>query len=183
MIFASGSLHLRWLTAETAPAGTAYDAEYQALALAGGIGDLPWGVATDFHAVRWLLFGVAALSLPAAAWIRLLDDPGEVAFLLLVVRGGLISLLWVLVEDLLPKQHFAKLARAMTLLGTLGGSLGPLYWGAVLGVWGAGSFIWIALIESCILSAVVAWLPTDRGAGRWTLWWNKRQQCEDRGLT
>lgn len=79
----------------------------------------------------------------------------------------------MLVADLLSKRHFAKLALVMILLGTLGRSLGSFYSGGVMFVWGAGSFIWIGLIESCILAAVVAWRPTDRRAGRWTLWWSK----------
>ena len=180
MILASGSLHLRWVTAAAAPVGAAHDAWYQALALAGGLGALVWGVAADFFSVRWLLIAVAVLSLPAAAWVWLLDDPGGSALLLSLVRGGLISLPWVLMADLLPERHFAKLALAMTLLGTLGGSLGPLYGGAALAVWGVGTFIWIALIESILLAAVVACRPTDRGIGSWTWWWNKRTQCEDR---
>lgn len=151
------------------------------MALAGGIGALAWGVASDFLPVRWLLIALAVLTLPAAAWVGMIDDPGAGAYLLLLVRGGLISLPWVLMADLLPKQHFAKFALAMILLGTLGGSLGPLYWGAVLGVWGAGLFVCIALIENCALAAVVLWRPTDRRAGSWTLWWNKRPRCEDRG--
>ena len=182
MIFAAGSLHLRWVTAAAAAVGTAPDAGYQALALAGGIGALVWGAAADFFSVRWLIIAVAVLSLPPAAWVWLLVDPGEGALLLSVVRGGLISLPWVLMADLLSKRHFAKLALAMTLLGTLGGSLGLLYGGAAMRLWGTGSFIWIALIESILLAAVVACRPTDRGTDSWRRWWNKRTQCEDRGI-
>jgi hypothetical protein len=153
----------------TESAGTTYDAEFQALALAGGIGALAWSAASDFLPIRWLLIALAALSLPAAAWVWLLDDPGAGAYLLLLVRGGLISLPWVLAADLLPKRHFAKFSLAMALLGTLGGSLGLLYLGIAFSVLGAGWFVWIALIESCALAAVVAWRPTDRRAGNWTL--------------
>ncbi len=94
MAFASSSLHLRWVTAATASAGTAYGAEFQALALAAGIGALAWGAASDFLPVRWLLIALAVLSLPAAAWVWLSDDPGAGAYLLLLVRAGLISLPW-----------------------------------------------------------------------------------------
>ena len=181
MAFASSSFHLRWVTAATASPGTAHNAEYQALALAGGIGALAWGAASDFLPVRWLLIALAVLSLPAAAWVWLSDDPGAGAYLLLLVRGGLISLPWVLMADLLPKRHFAKFALAMALLGTLGGSLGLLYLGTAFSVLGAGWLVWIALIESCVLAAVVLWRPADRGAGSWTPWWNKRPRCEDRG--
>ena len=180
-IIAAGSLHLRWITAAAA-VGADYYAWYQALAWAGGIGALVWGVAADFFPVRWLLIALAALSVPAAAWVWLSDDPGEGALLLSLVRGGLISLPWVLVADLLPKRHFAKLALAITLLGTLGGRLASLYQGAAMVVWGAESLIWIAIIESILLAAVVARRPTDRGTGSWTWWWNQRGQCENRRL-
>ena len=60
-VLAAGSLHLRWITAAAA-VGADYYAWYQALALAGGIGALVWGVAADFFPVRWLLIALAALS-------------------------------------------------------------------------------------------------------------------------
>ena len=82
--------------------------------------------------------------------------------------------------DLLAKRHFAKLALAITLLGILGGSLGSLYQSAAMVVWGAGSLIWIAIIESILLAAVVSFRPTDRGIGIWAWWWNQRSQREDR---
>ena len=183
IVLAAGSTHLRWVTAAAAAAvGADYYAWYQTLALAGGIGALVWSVAADFFPVRWLLIAVAALSLPVAAWVWLSDDPVGGALLLSLVRGGLISLPWVLMADLLPKRHFAKLALAIILLGTLGGSLGPLYGGVALRLWGPGSFIWIALIESIFLAAVVACRPTDRGTGSWRRWWNQRAQREDRRL-
>ena len=180
-VLAAGSTHLRWVTAAAAAAvGADYYAWYQALALAGGVGALLWGVAADFFSVRWLVIALAVLSLPAAAWVWLSDDPVGGAFLLSLVRGGLISLPWVLVADLLPKRHFAKLALAITLLGILGGSLGSLYQSAAMVVWGAGSLIWIAIIESILLAAVVSFRPTDRGIGIWAWWWNQRSQREDR---
>ena len=181
MIISTGLNHLQMLATVASPTvGTAPEFGYRALALAGGTGALAWGAAADFFSVRWLLIAVAALSLPAAAWGWLLDDPGGGALLLSVVRGGLISLPWVLMADLLPRRHFAKLALAMTLLGTLGGWLGLLYLGAALSLWGHGSFMWIALIESAVLAAVVACLPTDRGTGSWAWWWSRRSRCEDR---
>ena len=183
-IIAAGSTHLRWVTAAAKVAvGADYDAWYQALALAGGIGALVWGAAADFFPVRWLLIALAALSLPATAWVWLSDDPVGGALLLSLVRGGLISLPWVLTAHLLPKRHFGKFALAITLLGVLGSSLGTLYQGAAMVVWGAGSFIWIALIESIALAAaVVAWQPTDGGIGSRIRWWNKPPRCQDQRL-
>ena len=180
-ILAAGSTHLRWVTAAAeAAVGADYDGWYQALALAGGIGALVWGVAADFFSVRWLLIALAALSLPAAAWVWLADDPVGGALLLSFFRGGLISLPWVLAADLLTKRHFAKIALAIALLGVLGRALGPLYQGVAMAVWGDGSFIWITLVESLALAAVVSFRPTDGGIGSWAWWWNKRSQCEDR---
>ena len=183
-IIVAGSTHLRWVTAAAQAAiGADHDAWYQAMALAGGIGALFWGVAADFFPVRWLIIALAALSLPAAAWVWLSDDPVAGALLLSLVRGGLISLPWVLTADLLPRQHFAKLAVAIAMLGMLGSSLGLLYQGGAMVAWGAGSLIWIALIESIVLAAVVvAWQPTDGGIGSRIRWWNKPPRCQDQRL-
>ena len=181
-VLAAGSTHLWWVTAAAeAAVGADYDAWFQALALAGGIGALIWGVAADFFSVRWLLIALAALSLPAAAWVWLSDDPVGGALLLSLVRGGLISLPWALAADLLPKRHFAKLALAITLLGVLGSALGSLYQGVAMAVWGTGSFVWTSLIESIVLAAAVAWQPTGGGMGNRMWWWNKPPQCQDRG--
>ena len=180
-VLAAGSIYLRWVTA--AAVGADYDAWYQAMALAGGIGALVWGVAADFFPVRWLIIALAALSLPAAAWVWLSDDSVAGALLLSLVRGGLICLPWVLMADLLPRQHFAKLAVAIAMLGMLGSSLGLLYQGGAMVAWGAGSLIWIALIESIVLAAaVVAWQPTDGGIGSRIRWWNKPPRCQDQRL-
>ena len=81
---------------------------HQALALAGGIGALLWGVSADFVPVRWLLVALAVLSLPAAACLWLLDDPAVGALFLSLVWGGLVSLTWVLMAESLPANHFAK---------------------------------------------------------------------------
>ena len=181
-VFAAGSTHLGWVTAAAkAAVGADYDALYPAMALAGGIGALVWGVAADFFSVRWLLIAVAAFSLPAAAWVWLPDDPVGGALLLSLVRGGLISLPWVLMADLLPKRHFAKLALAVTLLGMLGRFLGPVYQGTAMSVWGTESFIWISLIESIVLVAVVAWRPADGRIGNWIRIGNNPPRYEDRG--
>ena len=181
VILAAGTTHLRWITAAAeAAVGADYDTWHQTLALAVGIGALVWGAAADFFAVRWLLIAVAALSLPAAAWLRVLHDPVGGALLLSLVRGGLISLPWALAADLLTKRHFAKLALVMGLLGMFGSSLGSLYQGAAMAVWGTGSFIWIVLIESIVLTVAVAWQPTNGRFGSRMRWRNKLLRCEGR---
>ena len=182
MILAAGSTHLRWVTAAAqAAVGADYDVWYQALALAGGMGALVWGAAADFFPARWLLIALAALSLPAAAWVWLSADPVAGALLLSLVRGGLISLPWALMADLLPRRHFAKLALAIVVLGMLGGRLGSLYQGAAMVVWGDVSLIWIAMIEGILLTAAVAWQSTNGRIGNRLRWWNQPQRCEDRG--
>ena len=55
--------------------------------------------------MRWLLIGLAFLSLPAAACLWLLDDPAVGALFLSLVRGGLVSLPWVLMAESLPANH------------------------------------------------------------------------------
>jgi len=181
VILAAGTTHLRWITAAAeAAVGADYDTWHQTLALAVGIGALVWGAAADFFAVRWLLIAVAALSLPAAAWLRQLHDPVGGALLLSLVRGGLISLPWVLAADLLTKRHFAKLALVMVLLGMFGSSLGSLYQGAAMAVWGTESFIWIVLIESIVLTVAVAWQPTNGRFSSRIRWRNNLLRCEGR---
>ena len=165
MIIGSGTTYLRLITAAMAPIGAEREFGYQALALAGGIGALAWGVAADFFSVRRLLIALTVLSLPAAGWGWLLDDPDGSALLLSLVRGGLISLPWVLMADLLPRRHFAKLALAITWLGSLSGSLGWLYWGAAVNVWGVESFIWTVLIEAGVLVAVALFRPKSLRCG------------------
>ena len=61
------------------------------------------------------------------------------ALFLSLVRGGLVSLPWVLMAESLPANHVAKLALVLAwVVGSLGGSLGSLYWGLHLYVWGGG---------------------------------------------
>ena len=128
---------------------------------------LLWGVVSDFFPVRRLLVILAVLSLPAAAWGWLLEDPAGGVLLLSLVRGGLISLPWVLMADALPGRHFAKLALAVTGVGWLGSGLGTVYWSLALDFWGVDSFFWIVLGEAALLVAVVAPRPgrSPGGAG------------------
>ena len=159
MIMASGATHLRTLAWTMGEDGATVVFGHQALALAGGIGALLWGVSADFVPVRWLLVALAVLSLPAAACLWLLDDPAVGALFLSLVWGGLVSLTWVLMAESLPANHFAKLALAVTWVGLLGSSLGLLYWGSALHVWGVDSFLWIILVEAGVLASVVAFRP------------------------
>ena len=120
---------------------------------------LLWGIASDFLPVPRLLITLAVLLLPAAGWGWLLDDPAGGALFLSLVGGGLISLPWVLMAEVLPMRHFGKLALAVTLVGSLGGVLALVYWGSALDRWRVDSFLWIILAEVGLLVTVVAVRP------------------------
>ena len=68
--------------------------------------------------------------------------------------------------DYLPMRHFAKLALAITWVGSMGTSLvllveslGFFYWGWTRDVWGADWFIWVVLAEVVVLVGVVTFRP------------------------
>ena len=159
ILLAADTTHLRWVTLAISSDFGGKEFGFQALAIASGAGALAWGVLADFFPVRRLLIILAALSLPAVGWIWLFQDLEGGALLLSFVRGGLISLPWILMADLLPDRHFAKLALAVTWVGFMGSALGPLYWGWALDVWSADAFFWIILAEAGVLAAVIACRP------------------------
>ena len=159
MTMTLGTFHLR-----LAPPGLARDAarleyEYRLVALAGGAGALLWGIASDFLPVRWLLMALAVVFLLAALSLWLPGGDGTDVLVLALVRGGLISLPWVLMAESLPARHFAKLALAVSWVGSQGGALSLLYGTLSLYVWGGDSFPWIVIVEVCALAAVVAFRP------------------------
>ena len=135
------------------------ESEYQFVALAGGIGALLWGMASDFLPVRRLLIALAVVSLLAALSLWLPGGDGTDMLILALVRGGLISLPWVLMAESLSARHFAKLFLAVTWVGWLGSSLGVLYWSWAHYVWGLDAVVWIVLVEMAALVAVVTFRP------------------------
>ena len=159
VLLAAGWFHLRWASTMVGPVFRGPEFGFLDHALVGGVGALLWGIASDFFPVRQLLIVLAVLSLPAAAWGWLMNDPEGGALLLSLVRGGLISLPWVLMAEVLPVRHFAKLALGVTLVGWFGSGLGPIYWGPALDFWGVGAFVWIVLTEAGVLVAVAALRP------------------------
>ena len=85
------------------------------LSILSGIGALLWGIAADFFPGRRLLLLATLLLLPTAVALWAID--GSLALAIVfpasgLVRGGLICLPWVLMAELLPTQHFAKVALA-----------------------------------------------------------------------
>ena len=153
------------MTSKLVQDGASLESDVRFIALASGIGALLWGMAADYFPVRWLLTALAGLSLLAAVSLWLPGGDGTDVLILLVVRGGLISLPWVLMADYLPIRHFAKLALVCTWVGSLGSSLVllgrslGLYWGWTIDVWGTDSFIWIVLVEVVVLVGVIAFRP------------------------
>ncbi len=159
ILLAADTTHLRWVALANGSDFGEKDFGFHALAIASGAGALVWGVAADFLPVRRVLIVLAALSLPAIGWIWLFQDLGGGALLLSFVRGGLISLSWILMADILPRRHFAKLALAITCVGFVGSVLGPLYWGWALDLWRADVFFWVILAEAGVLAAVIVCRP------------------------
>ena len=161
----TGATHLGWVTFKLEQGGAGLESDFWFIALAGGIGALLWGIAADYFPARWLLLGLAALSLLASVSLWLPGGDGTDVLVLSVVRGGLVSLPWVLMADHLPMKHFAKLALAVTWVGAMGSSLAllgktlMLYWGWDIDVWGRDSFIWIVLVEAVLLVGVAAFRP------------------------
>ena len=168
LIVTAGATRLAWVTSKLVQDGVSLEFN---VALAGGIGALLWGIAADYFPARWLLVALAVLSLLAAISLWLPGGDATDVLVLLVVRGGLVSLPWVLMADHLPMRHFAKLALAITWMGSMGSSLVLLgkslgfYWGWTIDVWGPDSFIWIVLSEVVVLVGVVAFRPRIRETG------------------
>ena len=166
LMVTAGATYLGWVASKLVQDGASLESNFRFIALAGGIGALLWGIAADYFPVRKLLIAMAALSLLAALSLWLPGGDGTDMLILSVVRGGLVSLPWVLMADYLPMRHFAKLALAVTWVGSMGNflvllvePLGLYYWGWTLGVWGVDSFFWIVLIEVVLLVGVVTFWP------------------------
>lgn len=159
MIMNLGTPHLRLVPPGLVRDVAVLESEYQFVALAGGTGALLWGIASDFLPARWLLTGLAVVSLLAALSLWLPGGDGTDLLILALVRGGLISLPWVLMAESLPARHFAKLALAVTWVGWLGSSLGVLYWTWAHYVSGLDAAFWIVLMETAVLVTVVALRP------------------------
>ena len=165
----AGATRLGWVTSKLVQDGASLESDVRFIALAGGIGALLWGIAADYFPARLLLIVLEALSLLAAVSLWLPGSDGTDVLILSVVRGGLVSLPWVLMADHLPMRHFAKLALAVTWVGVMGSflaqlgeSLGLYYWDWTLHVWDAETFIWVVLVEICTLVGVVAFRPRVR---------------------
>ena len=128
-----------------------------------GIGALLWGIAADFFPGRKLLLLAALLLVTTAVAFWVTDGPLALAIVFSVsglVRGGLICLPWVLMAELLPTQHFAKIALGITFVtGLLGGSIGLILWGLFQDVWGRERGLIVVLAEGVVLALAATRLP------------------------
>ena len=137
--------------------------QHLAMAITTGISVLLWGIASDFYPVRRLILVAALLLLPTAGAVLAIDGfstsiAGTLG--LGLVRGGLVCLPWVLMAELLPTRHFAKIALGVMLVGSLvGGTLGPILWGRFMDIWGTSAIFWFIPILGIVLAFVASRLP------------------------
>ena len=139
---------------------------------ASAAGVLLWGVASDFFALRrWLLL-TAILFVLGAGGVWVFGSPLGPTFPLLAVglaRGGLVCLPLILMAELLPTRHFAKLALLIQFvsIATVGIPSGLL----LVALHDTVPLIsWALVLEAFALAILAAFLPRATvgvgGAGR-----------------
>ena len=125
-----------------------------------GIGALLWGIASDFFSKRLLLLIAALLLVPTAGTFWAID--GQLLLTIAItalglVNGGVICLPWVLMAELLPTRHFAKIALGISLVGSLVGNvLGILFWGLLQNAWGGEGVLLVVIVEAIVLALVAS---------------------------
>ena len=168
MVTATTGLYLLTLTMRSSSGVADFAFQLQTMHMFTGIGALLWGIAADFHPGRRLFLIAALLLLPAAGYLWVADGRpsfaiGVLAFWL--VRGGLVCLPWVLMAEVLPARHFAKIALGIMFVGgVLGGAAGPLSLGLSLHIWGINAFFWVVLVEGIAVAVVASRLPGPQAA-------------------
>ena len=133
-----------------------------------GFSVLLWGIASDFIAVR-RLFSLTAIALILGTGVHWVAGDLPVSIVGIVATrfasGGLICLPWVLMADMLPTRHFAKLSLPVLLVGGLLTTvlsafvLVPLYF--------AERFVPVfsaIVIEGIALAVVATLLPRTRAS-------------------
>ena len=137
--------------------------QLQAASIFTGVGVLLWGIATDFYPCRRLFLVAGLLLLPAAGvlwWLNSLSATAIGVTVLGISHSGLICLPWVLMAELLPKEHFAKVAVAITLIGGfLGINLGSTSMGLASAFWGFSVVFWTIPLGGIIIALVAIRLP------------------------
>ncbi len=139
------------------------ESQLQTASVFTGVGVLAWGIAADRYPARRLLLLAGLLLLPATGVLWVLNSLSATAIgvsILGIAQSGLICLPWILLADLLPKGHFAKIAVAITLVGGfLGSTLGSTAIGLASSFWGFGVVFWTAPVGGIIAAFVATRLP------------------------
>ena len=137
--------------------------QLQTAGVVTGVGVLLWGIAADFYPARRLMLVAGLLMLPAAGVLWALDSLSATAIsvsLLGLAHSSLICLPWVLMANLLPNGHFAKIAVAITLVGGfLGSSIGSTTMGVAASFWSFDVVFWIVPLGGIIVAIVATRLP------------------------
>ena len=136
---------------------------FQTVPIFSAIGILLWGIASDFYPARRLFLLAALLTLAALAafWPFFGYSASAVEYLaFFFVSGGLICLPWLLMAELLPPRHFAKMALGMLFVGSfLGAGSGTTLLTTVMFFWGSYIVVWFFLAAGIILAIVASRLP------------------------
>ena len=136
---------------------------------ASAAGVLLWGVASDFFALRrWLLLTAILFVLGAGGVWVFGNLPVSVVPLLAVglARGGLICLPRILMAELLPTRHFAKLAFLVQFVGIAAAGISVSF--LLPAIQEAVPLLsWVLVIEAFALAIIAAFLPRAAvGVGR-----------------
>ena len=166
MVTSTFIVYLPFLTDESIFGANDLVLRLNIISILSGIGALLWGIAADFFPGRKLLLLAALLLVTTAVAFWVTDGPLALAIVFSVsglVRGGLICLPWVLMAELLPTQHFAKIAFGITFVtGLLGRVIGLILWGLFQDVWGSERGLIVVLAEGVVLALVATRLPGPR---------------------
>ena len=141
--------------------------QQETLRISTGVGVLVWGIASDFYPGRRLFLVAGLLLLPAsgllwASYVHQVPAVGLVAHGL--VMGSFVCLPWVLMAEVLPTRHFAKIALGVMFFGLwLGGMFGQILWGRFMDIWGSNAVFWFIPVLGIALAVVASRLPRTRG--------------------
>ena len=166
MVTSTFAVNFPFHTNESVSGANDFVLRLNTLSILSGIGALLWGIAADFFPGRRLLLLATLLLLPTTVALWAIDGSLALAIVFSasgLVRGGLICLPWVLMAELLPTQHFAKIALGITFVtGLLGSSTGILLWGLFQDVWDSEGVFIVVLVEALVLALVATRMPRPR---------------------
>ena len=140
--------------------------QQQTLRIATGVGVLVWGIASDFYPGRRLFLVAGLLLLPAtgllwASYVHQVPAVGLVARGL--VMGSLVCLPWVMMAEVLPTRHFAKIALGVMFVGLwLGSMFGQFLWGRFVDICGNNAIFWFIPFLGIALAVLASRLPRTR---------------------